>query len=448
MENKNYNKVANLNLINRSFQAEFQKEGINCHKVNQFFTLDQNSPIEEYHELASQIADDIKKKSHFLSNTLKKINFPVLAKIFDTMFQIVYVFLYDFQIEKNDISLFKGYYFKQEESSNSIYLSIDLKKMSAIFPYNDSNWQMIYFNLPVDKIITVFELNEQFSDANTAQLIDLFMNLDEKKLKPIDMQYNPELTEKIVKIEQLPCLKCDKFSEHSKTITQKKKIELEIEKNFTEIEQIENKVGSMKFKALMSTLKELNFIDKLGLATEKMKIAKAVCAGPEVVLFTELISNNLIHELDYIEIPVILCLLDLETKKKDGSKSGMEIISSLDVSEELKTKMEKVNETWVNIKIIEQNFGIVEEEFLNFEMAECIYNWMSGFEFKRLIETCEKVEGHILRTIYKIEKFLEKLKVFAETFDQKELKITTEKSLSVIRRDILNVPSLYLTYSD
>ena len=449
MENKNFNDVAALNAINRNFQREFQKDIFDCPPKNRKFALEGDFPIKEYHANANKLIAEMGVTSKNTFKDLGSIDFPVLAKVFDNSLQLLHVFVGEVERQKDGGILAYGFYFEEENSNSKKQLKLNLKKMSAIFPFKSQNWKMIYVIIPIQKIVEMFAIPAEFSDEQTTErLIDFIVCFEEQNLETVWRPTVSGLQSKIKSLEESACHGCGLLSSHSKLISQKNKIDLEIEKNKLEIGTIETKIGKSKFETLMIVLNQLQFTDKNGLATEKMKIAKALCSGPEVVLFTEIVSNNLIYELSYIEIPVILALMDFETKHKDNQKNGMELIEELNISENLKNQIGIVYHNFVNIKMLEQEFGIDNEEHLNFEIVECIFNWMSGFEFKSLSDCCEKLEGQILRCIFKIEKFLEKLLSFSVVFDQKTLKLTVEKSLLVIRRDILNVPSLYLTYQD
>lgn len=448
MENKNFNQVAALSAINQNYLRDCQKPAFDCPPVAQRFSLEEESPIKEYQRVTEALREGAGLTVRNYQSALKGVEFPVFAKVLDTVGQVWPVYLSDVGPDREGNVMAHGFYFEEETSASTKYLKLDVGKISSIFPWKDKDWKKIYFLVPLERVIGIFHIPDKYLvDLTTAKLIQFSLEWTPEDLFPTGSQQSPQVTELLARLDQIPCTKCPLLAPHSKLMTQKKKLDLEIEKNRDEIKKIESKVGKSKFEALMAVLRDLGFTDSEGLATPKMSIAKAICSGPEVVLFTEIVSNNLIHQLSYIEIPVILALIDFETRQKEA-KMGIDMIYDIDISEELRTKIEWVNEAFVRIKMVETTHGIVSEEFLNFDMVECIYNWMSGFEFRALSNVTEKVEGQILRCIYKIEKFLEKLIAFAETFDQKELKKTVEQSLLVIRRDILDVPSLYLTYKD
>ena len=104
-----------------------------------------------------------------------------------------------------------------------------------------------------------------------------------------------------------------------------------------------------------------------------------------------------------------------------------------------------MSDIYFDVKRLEKKFGVVFEDYIVYDMIIPIYEWCSGCEFRSLYMYTDRLEGSIVRAINKIEKFIDSLKYLYAQRKNKTLVFKLEKSLRLLRRDILNVKSLYLS---
>ncbi len=235
------------------------------------------------------------------------------------------------------------------------------------------------------------------------------------------------------------------FGDHIKIPKERIKLKLEFENNEKQLHETEKVLGIERFDNMIRVLKRLDYIDKNGLPTRKLKISRLVCSGPEVLLMTELIISNILIDIKPKEIPVILSMLCFTGRQAEVKDFDPNMFSHLSFSDEMTQAVTDLYDIYLRIKITEEECGVETEDRLSFDLIECIDQWCNGAEFRALYKYTDRMEGSIVRMIFKIDRFIESLKLFAQEFNQTELFQKLEEALTILRRDILNTQSLYLS---
>ena len=246
-------------------------------------------------------------------------------------------------------------------------------------------------------------------------------------------------------MKKIPCHNCQYFNHHIKIPNNRIKLRLEFEENEKEIKETEKILGVDTFERMIKVLQALEYIDTNGIPTRKLKIARLVCSGPEVLLMTELLTSNILLEIKPKEIPVILSLLCFTGRHSEVIDFDRRLLDDGTFSETMLNAITELYDTYLKIKIIEEKFGIQSDDRMTFELIHCIDQWCNGAEFRALYQFTERMEGSIVRQIFKIDRFIESMKLFAQEFNQPELFQRLEESLRILRRDIMNTQSLYLS---
>ena len=84
------------------------------------------------------------------------------------------------------------------------------------------------------------------------------------------------------------------------------------------------------------------------------------------------------------------------------------------------------------------------QEKLKFSVADVVYYWAQGKDFKTVSEMTIIKEGSIVRAITRIEYVCRELKNAAAIMGDGKLKDLIELSQERIKRDIIFTPSLYI----
>lgn len=99
---------------------------------------------------------------------------------------------------------------------------------------------------------------------------------------------------------------------------------------------------------------------------------------------------------------------------------------------------------------IEQQFGVVDTELdpdkrLNFYFYELMYDWAKGRPFGELVVKNAGIdEGSIVKMVNSVERICQQLKLAARIMEDAELAKRMDEASTLIKRDIIFTPSLYL----
>lgn len=101
---------------------------------------------------------------------------------------------------------------------------------------------------------------------------------------------------------------------------------------------------------------------------------------------------------------------------------------------------------------MERNLQLITcERPVHPKLMEGIYEWALGCDFRQLIQSsklqegdCCLILGSLIRFVLRLDEICKELEKAALHIGNIELKNTAKKTRESIRRDIINIPSLYL----
>lgn len=122
----------------------------------------------------------------------------------------------------------------------------------------------------------------------------------------------------------------------------------------------------------------------------------------------------------------------------------------LRLPESLRTSLDTAVALATSIADIQRQHGldVSVDEFLkstlNFGLAEVVYEWGRGTEFKDITELTDVLEGSIVRTITRLDETCREIRDAARVIGNDALYSKMEESSAAIKRDIVFAASLYV----
>ena len=171
----------------------------------------------------------------------------------------------------------------------------------------------------------------------------------------------------------------------------------------------------------------MNYIDDLNQPLIKARVAKEI--GENELFLCEIIVENILQDLDYIEIASVLSGFVNQFKPRKVKYDYLLEEFEMDIdevwSDKFKVAAKKIYNISRNITKLEMKNGVVmlsEQEIdqylfdniLNFSLAKVIYYWAKGDDFGKIVQFSEAQEGVIVRTILRLENMLKNIKSAAK----------------------------------
>ncbi|PVV01154.1 hypothetical protein BB560_004439, partial [Smittium megazygosporum] len=199
----------------------------------------------------------------------------------------------------------------------------------------------------------------------------------------------------------------------------------------------------------LCVLQELGYLDSNRNVTLKGRVASQFNTCDPLVI-TELILENTLFNYNEYEIAAILSGFVCKMKQSSNVLSfDGEKMEDLDFPEPVMDVKEKVNDIVSGIRAIEQKFGVQREEnevddLYNTALSRTVYKWAQGTSFYLLSEVSGNAqEGIITRTILRLNENLQEVAVAAKLVGNFEFAEKIKNTITLIKRDIVFVSSLY-----
>lgn len=451
-ENKNYVKIKALQKRNntlRNYTSTFH-----CQKLdNKEFNIEEPSPIFEYRALLSKMEALPKGEIDLEVRDTLRSYLPVFVKAIDLKGNLDYFVLESVAVEKNSLVFVGAHVRTDHDNANIQFEKLAMRTKNVLV--DEIFYSISQFKIPAERVLDYFDITVDVSSDEqkhtfVKEWLRILEQVEAEEIgiltfgEPYD-SYLERLSLVLDEINASKCKGCSLFGAHFDKLELKKNFEAEVEKNLKTIARLEDSFDSETYLKIIKVLQRLKFIDGNMIPTYLMELAKASGSGPEVVLLIQLLSFNKFEELTPPEIAALLSVVSLSQRSSDYTLQYRDRLEALPLTPQLKNTVIWLNDRFIELKFLEEELKIVFEDVISFDMIEVVYEWASGTEFASVSMMTEKLEGHIIRTIYKIDKMIENLKRVYSTLRNPPMVRKMEEALMAIRRDILVSRSLYLT---
>jgi superfamily II RNA helicase len=166
------------------------------------------------------------------------------------------------------------------------------------------------------------------------------------------------------------------------------------------------------------------------------------------ILLTELITSNLLDNLDFKELGAVLSLFgDSKLINKNNFDNSIDN-SGTKLSEQYKFKtiIEHVTKTaikWNNLEtmhFLDMNYNWE----INKEAMNATYEWLDGSDFNTISRKYNIYEGNLIKDFLKIFNLAASLRTISEHINNPQLSITSSQIMDIITRDEVSIESLYI----
>ena len=173
---------------------------------------------------------------------------------------------------------------------------------------------------------------------------------------------------------------------------------------------------------------------------KKGTVAKQIAECNEILL-TEILTNNLLHNLSSAEIVAVLAIF-IEEKTIDGENLSLD---DLDIPS---NSIQVIKQ----IKSISSNFDFNESQYhlntktdwnIYLEFVQPAYMWIQNKSIYEITNYCE-YEGNFIKNIIKINNILENIKSICTIIEDYDLLYKIQDLYKILIRDQVTLESLYV----
>lgn len=193
-----------------------------------------------------------------------------------------------------------------------------------------------------------------------------------------------------------------------------------------------------ELKARKRVLRRLEFADDGDVITMKGRVACCISSGDELVL-TELIFNGVFNDLDAEQCCALATCFVFDEKSDDPPRATKEMEGALQALQDTARRLCKV--------YVECKLPVDEEEYVQgfrTEMMAIAFAWAKGATFLEISKMSDIFEGSIIRVMRRLEELMRQLCTAAKAIGNTELEVKFASGITLIKRDIIFHPSLYL----
>ena len=157
------------------------------------------------------------------------------------------------------------------------------------------------------------------------------------------------------------------------------------------------------------------------------------------ILFTEIITNDYLDNLNEEEIVAILSLF-IQSKQDDIS------IESLEVPQKIKTSISSILEIGTKFEnIMSSNKLYINIDWnLSINLVDCMYKWCQGGDFNTLIKKYKLYPGNFVKDVIKINNIVQDIMKIGELLGKHKLLSVVSNIENKLIRDCVNMESLYV----
>ncbi|EEH43368.2 ATP-dependent RNA helicase MTR4 [Paracoccidioides brasiliensis Pb18] len=194
-----------------------------------------------------------------------------------------------------------------------------------------------------------------------------------------------------------------------------------------------------ELKCRKRVLRRFQFINEAEVVQLKARVACEISSGDELML-SELLFNGFFNNLTPEQCAAVLSVFVFEeTSKETPPISKEELAKPLRDIQAQARVIAKVSQ--------ESKLTVNEDEYVKgfrWELMEVIYEWAKGKSFAEICKMTDVYEGSLIRTFRRLEECMRQMAQAAKVMGSEDLEKKFEKSLEMVKRDIVAAQSLYL----
>ena len=173
---------------------------------------------------------------------------------------------------------------------------------------------------------------------------------------------------------------------------------------------------------------------------KKGTIAKQIAECNELLL-TEILTNNLLHNLSSVEIITVLAIF-IEEKTIDGESSS---IDDLDIPSKSIQVIKQIKQISNKFEFNESKYNLNTKTDWNIylEFVQPAYMWIQNKSIYEIKSYCQ-YEGNFIKNIIKINNILENIKSICMIIEDYDLLYKIQDLYKILIRDQVTLESLYI----
>ena len=199
-----------------------------------------------------------------------------------------------------------------------------------------------------------------------------------------------------------------------------------------------------QLKAVLHILEKGGYIvpavDDTYTATIKGMVASEINEANEIII-TELIFNNSLDTLNYIELGGILSLFtDTKRLNKDYS---YECLSKTEPYSTIISFVKKTVNEWSDSEL-KRRLYINTKWSINLDLINATHKWLSGSDFNTIIQSYNIYEGNLIKEFLRMYNLAGSVRDIATLLNKTHLIVAADKCMKLLMRDIVSTESLYI----
>lgn len=285
-------------------------------------------------------------------------------------------------------------------------------------PYKHTTKDMLEYN----KLKNIY-----VQQRKTAKMLRKQMN----KKNPENVQYCLDFEQKtkelLHKVHNYPCDTCKLYKKHAKENELLERFEKRAKKLEKTIDY-EKDIYWKKFLNHTYVLEKMGYIEN-NYPNEKGLTIAAIRAENELFL-AEIIFSGILDTLKTDELASVICAVTTEDLRAD-------VYPELPISKGSRKALNKIKDIRRKIAIIQKDFDIETEMYINSYYSPLIEYWVNGGEWEELIEQIPSGEGDVVRCFKRTIDVLRQLTVIPNVSD--ELIQNARNAIDAINRSPIDI---------
>ena len=285
-------------------------------------------------------------------------------------------------------------------------------------PYKHTTKDMLEYN----KLKNIY-----VQQRKTAKMLRKQMN----KKNPENVQYCLDFEQKtkelLHKVHNYPCDTCKLYKKHAKENELLERFEKRAKKLEKTIDY-EKDIYWKKFLNHTYVLEKMGYIEN-NYPNEKGLTIAAIRAENELFL-AEIIFSGILDTLKTDELASVICAVTTEDLRAD-------VYPELPISKGSRKALNKIKDIRRKIAIIQKDFDIETEMYINSYYSPLIEYWVNGGEWEELIEQIPSGEGDVVRCFKRTIDVLRQLTVIPNVSE--ELIQNARNAIDAINRSPIDI---------
>ncbi len=285
-------------------------------------------------------------------------------------------------------------------------------------PHGLSNEDFINFNKLKEKFIVYRKL---------AKTLQKQAKQKGNKNAPEVLEYYEKTKKLRLELEKYNCEICRGYKKHMKNL----EIISRYEKKYNDVCKNIDKQKDIywnKFIAHKSVLEKMHYIEN-GYPTQSGIICSMIRTENELYL-SEIILKGVLNELKPHELASVICALITEDLRFD-------VFPKQPISQNTRKALNKIKEIRKKIAIIQRDYDIDTEMYINSYYCSLIEQWVLGTPWEDVAKQAESSEGDIVRIFKRVIDVLRQLTIIPNI--NENLKQTAKEAIEAISKEPVDV---------